>query len=186
MRKTLFASLFVLAASFSLFAQKSSDDKLDIFGGYSYVRFNPGQGASAINQNGWESMATFKVTPMFGIAADVDGSYNTTAGAKNSVYTYMFGPQVKMGNDKGALLIHGLFGFAHDSVSANILGTNISTSDNAFASAIGAGYDWRANETISVRLFQFDYLMTRFGSATQNNMRLAFGITFHPKFGKGI
>ena len=185
MRKTVFASLFVLAASFSLFAQKSSD-KLDIFGGYSYVRFNPGQGASAINQNGWESTATFKVAPMFGISADIDGSYNTTNGAKNSVYTYLFGPQVKIGNDKGSVFVHGLFGFAHDSVTANILGTNISASDNAFASAIGGGYDWRANETISVRLFQFDYLMTRFSSTTQNNMRLGFGITIHPKFGRGF
>jgi hypothetical protein len=185
MRKIAITSLFVLAASFSLFAQKSSD-KLDVFGGYSYVRFNPGQGASAINQNGWESTATFKMTPMFGLSADVDGSYNSQNGANQHIYTYMFGPQVKMGNDKGSVFVHGLFGFAHDSVSANILGTNFSVSDNAFASAIGGGYDWRASEAISIRLFQFDYLMTRFSSTTQNNMRLAFGITIRPKFGRGI
>ena len=185
MRKIAITSLFVLAASFSLFAQKSSD-KLDVFGGYSYVRFNPGQGASAINQNGWESTATFKMTPMFGLSADVDGSYNSQNGANQHIYTYMFGPQVKMGNDKGSVFVHGLLGFAHDSVSANILGTNVSVSDNAFASAIGGGYDWRASESISIRLFQFDYLMTRFGSTNQNNMRLAFGITIRPKFGRGI
>ena len=185
MRKIVIASLFVLASSFSLFAQKSSD-KLDVFGGYSYVRFNPGQGASAINQNGWESTATLKLTPMFGISADVDGSYNSQSGVNNHIYTYMGGPQVKFGNDKGSMFVHGLFGFAHDSTSTNILGTNISVSDNAFATALGAGYDWRANETVSIRLFQFDYLMTRFSSTTQNNMRLAFGITFHPKFGRGF
>ena len=185
MRKVLFASFFVLAASFSLFAQKSSD-KMDVFGGYSYVRFNPGQGAAAINQNGWESMATFRLNPVFGISADVDGSYKSQSGANQHIYTYLFGPEFKKGNDKGAVFVHGLMGFAHDSVSTNLLGTNISVSDNAFAMAFGGGYDWRASEAISVRLFQADYLVTRFGSANQNNIRLSFGVTFHPKFGRGF
>ena len=186
MRKILFASLFVLATSFSLFAQKSSSDKLDVFGGYSFTRFNPGQGADAINQNGWESMATLRLTPAFGISADVNGSYKTQNGAKNSIYTYMFGPEFKMPNEKGAVFVHGLFGFAHDNVSADVLGTTISASDNAFATALGGGYDWRASDVVSIRLFQFDYLMTRFGSQTQNNIRLSFGVTFHPKFGRGL
>ena len=185
MRKIMLASLVVLATSFSLFAQKSSD-KLDVFGGYSYVRFNPGQGADAINQNGWETTATYKLTPMFGISGDVDGSYRSQAGANNHIYTYMFGPQIKIGHDNGAIFVHGLFGFAHDNVSTNILGTNFSVSDNAFATAIGGGYDWRASEMLSVRLFQADYLMTRFGSTNQNNIRLSFGVTFHPKFGRGF
>jgi len=185
MRKIVFASFFVLAASFSLFAQKSSD-QLDVFGGYSYVRFNPGQGANAINQNGWESTATFRMTPMFGISADVDGSYNTTLGAANHIYTYMFGPEVKIPQKKSSFFVHGLFGFAHDSVTANVLGVNVSASDNAFATAFGGGYDWRASDGISVRLFQADYLITRFSSTTQNNIRLSFGVTFHPKFGRGF
>ena len=186
MRKILFASLFVLATSFSLFAQKSSSDKLDIFGGYSYTRFNPGQGADAVSQNGWDTNATFRMTQNFGLSADLNGSYKNQNGAKNSIYTYMFGPEIKMPNDKGALFVHGLFGFAHDSVTADVLGTSISVSDNAFATALGGGYDWRASDVISIRLCQFDYLMTRFGSQTQNNIRLTFGITFHPKFGKGL
>jgi hypothetical protein len=185
MRKIAIASLFMLAASFSLFAQKSSD-RLDVFGGYSYVRFNPGQGASAINQNGWDSAATFRLTPAFGITADVDGSYNSQNGANNHIYTYMFGPEFKMHTQKSAPFVHALFGVAHDNVSSSILGTNVSVSDNAFATALGGGYDWKASESVSIRLFQFDYLMTRFSSTTQNNMRLSVGITFRPKFGRGF
>ncbi|MBV9074579.1 MAG: outer membrane beta-barrel protein [Acidobacteria bacterium] len=185
MRKIAITSLVVLATSFSLFAQSSSD-KLEVFGGYSYVRFNPGQGASAINQNGWDSTATFKLTPMFGISADVDGSYNSQSGVNNHIYTYMFGPEVKMNKQKSAPFVHALFGFAHDNVSSNILGTNVSVTDNAFATALGGGYDWKASDAVSVRLFQVDYLMTRFGSATQNNIRMSFGITFRPKFGRGF
>src|SRR5258708_36279193 len=125
MRKLLISTLMVLATSLSLFAQKSSD-KLDVFGGYSYVRFNPGQGADAINQNGWESMATFKMTPMFGLSADVDGTYRSQSGAKNSIYTYMAGPEFKMRKRNGDIFVHGLIGFAHDNVSADFLGQTVS------------------------------------------------------------
>ena len=181
MRKVFVASLFVLAMSLSVFAQSSS--KMDVFGGYSFVRFNPGNGADAVNHNGWESTATFNLNQKIGIAADFNGSYKSENGADNKMYTYMFGPEIKMGNDKGSAFFHGLAGFAHESVTANLLGTNFSVSDNAFATAFGGGYDWRASDAISIRLFQADYLITRFGSATQNNIRLAFGVTFHPKFG---
>ena len=184
MRKILFASLFVLAMSLSVFAQSSS--KMDVFGGYSFVRFNPGNGADAVNHNGWESTATFNLNEKFGIAADFNGSYHSENGASNHVYTYMFGPQINLGNSKSNPFVHALFGAARDSVKADVLGVSVSTSENAFATALGGGYDWRASDTVSIRLFQADYLMTRFGSQSQNNIRLSFGITFHPKFGRGI
>ena len=184
MRKVFVASLFVLAMSLSVFAQSSS--RMDVFGGYSYVRFNPGQGATAINNNGWESTATFNLNQKIGIAADFNGSYHSENGASNHVYTYMFGPQINLGNDKSNPFVHALFGAARDTVSANILGVSTSVSTNAFATALGGGYDWKASDTVSIRLFQADYLMTRFSSQSQNNIRLSFGITFHPKFGRGL
>ena len=184
MRKVLIAGLFVLAMSLSGFAQSSS--KIDIFGGYSFVRVNPGNGATGVNNNGWESTATLNLTNRFGIAADFNGSYKSENGADNKMYTYMFGPQINLGTDKATPFVHALFGAAHDTVSANIQGVTTSASDNALATALGGGFDWKASDTISIRLGQFDYLMTRFGSQTQNNIRLSFGITFHPKFGRGI
>ena len=184
MRKVLIASLFVLAMSLSGFAQNSS--KIDIFGGYSFVRVNAGNGAPGINNNGWESTATFNLNDRIGIAADFNGSYKSENGADNKMYTYMFGPQINFGNDKATPFVHALFGAAHDSVTANIQGVSTSASDNALATALGGGFDVKASDTISIRLGQFDYLMTRFGSQTQNNIRLSFGITFHPKFGRGL
>lgn len=184
MRKVLIASLFVLAMSLSGFAQSSS--KIDIFGGYSFVRINPGNGGTAVNNNGWESTATFNLTDRFGLAADFNGSYKSQNGADNKMYTYMFGPEIRFSNNKAVPFVHALFGAAHDSVTANILGVSTSVSDNAMATALGGGFDVKASDTISIRLGQFDYLMTRFGSQTQNNIRLSFGISFHPKFGRGL
>jgi hypothetical protein len=137
MRKVFVASLFVLAMSMSVFAQSSS--KMDIFGGYSFVRVNPGNGADGINNNGWESTATFNLTDRVGIAADFNGSYKSENGADNKMYTYMFGPQINFGSDKSKPFVHALFGAAHDSVSANILGVTTSVSENALATALGGG-----------------------------------------------
>jgi len=184
MRKVLIASLFVLAMSLSGFAQSSS--KIDIFGGYSFVRVNPGNGATGVNNNGWESTATLNLTNRFGIAADFNGSYKSENGADNKMYTFMFGPQINFGTEKANPFVHALFGAAHDSVSANILGVSTSVSDNAMATALGGGLDLKVSDTISIRAGQFDYLMTRFGSQTQNNIRVSFGINFHPKFGRGL
>lgn len=182
MRKFLLTVLFVTVSSLALMAQDLG--KMDVFGGYSYVRLNPGNGVSGTNNNGWESSMTARFTPHVGIKADIDGQYKSESGASNHLYTFMFGPEFKAANGKSAPFAHALFGFAHDSANVSVLGVNVSTSDNAFATAIGGGYDWRASDQISVRLFQGDYLMTRFGSSTQNNIRLSFGLVFHPSFGR--
>jgi hypothetical protein len=182
MRKFLLTVLFVVVSSFALMAQDLG--KMDVFGGYSYVRLNPGNGATGTNNNGWESTMTARFMPRVGIAADFDGQYKSESGASNHLYTFMFGPEFKAATGKGAPFAHALFGFAHDSVSASVLGVNVSASDNAFATALGGGYDWRASDQFSVRLFQADYLMTRFGGSNQNNIRLSFGLVIHPSFGR--
>jgi hypothetical protein len=51
--------------------------------------------------------------------------------------------------------------------------------DSAFAMAIGGGIDAEIKQGISWRIIQGDYLMTRFGSETQNNGRISTGVVFH-------
>ena len=47
------------------------------------------------------------------------------------------------------------------------------------AMAVGAGIDVKAFPFLSVRLFQFDYLLTRFGGSTQNQPRASAGVVLH-------
>lgn len=179
MRKSVLAVLFMLISSFALLAQDSRT--VDVYGGYSYVRTNPGNGASGTNNNGWESTATFNVRPNLALAADINGAYYSNSGAHNHLYTYLFGPELRMNQGKGSPFAHALFGFGHDSVTASAFGGTFSSSSNAFAAALGAGYDWKMSDDISIRPVQFDYLMTRFSSSTQNNIRISVGVVFHPK-----
>ena len=42
----------------------------------------------------------------------------------------------------------------------------------------GGGVDWNATTHIGIRLIQAEYLMTRFFSETQNNVRVSTGVVF--------
>jgi hypothetical protein len=74
-----------------------------------------------------------------------------------------------------------VFGAAHESLSNPGVGLGIPNlgTNNAFATAVGAGIDVKPFHFVSVRLFQFDYLLTRFGSQTQNQPRASAGVVFH-------
>jgi len=47
---------------------------------------------------------------------------------------------------------------------------------SALATAVGGGLDIRESDSVAIRAFQADYLMTRFGGEMQNNARLACGV----------
>jgi opacity protein-like surface antigen len=87
---------------------------------------------------------------------------------------FLFGPVISARSEKATIFAHALFGDARATVDTGTL----STSDNAFAMALGGGLDYNLNKNFAVRVGQFDYLPTRFGSDTQNNFRYATGIVF--------
>ena len=141
-----------------------AQDKVEVFGGYSYMRFRGGPSA---NLNGWEISGQYKFTDWLGGVADVDGHYGSLGGAGTSMYTYLFGPQVSF-PARVSPFAHVLLGGAH--ISAAGFG------NSSFSMAIGGGIDTELMKGIHWRIIQGDYLMTRFGSNTQNNGRLSTGI----------
>jgi hypothetical protein len=192
-------------------APLKAQDKIEIFGGFSYARvpvqiFNaiaiggpiivippgtcpvtgcpPGVGGvfttDHVNTHGWEISGAFKPIPWLGAVADFSEHYGSTHGSSLHLNTYLFGPQVSF-PARVSPFAHVLFGAAHESLSnpGVALGIpNLGTS-TAFATAIGAGIDVKPFHFISIRLFQFDYLLTRFGSRTQNQPRASAGVVLH-------
>jgi len=141
-----------------------AQDKVEVFGGYSYMRFRSSPSA---NLNGWEISGQYKFTDWLGGVADLDGHYGSPGGVGTSVYTYLFGPQVSLPS-RVSPFAHVLFGGAH--ISAAGFG------NSSFSMAIGGGIDTELIKGIHWRIIQGDYLMTTFGSHTQNNGRLSTGI----------
>jgi hypothetical protein len=160
-RLSLLAGLLLLV-SLSARAQ----DKVEFFGGYSYLRVNDSPSA---NFNGWELAGQYKFADWLGGVVDFDGHYGSPDGVSTSVHRFLFGPQVSW-PARVSPFAHVLIGGAHVSGSG--------FSDSSFSTAVGGGIDTRLLPGIYWRVIQGDYLSTRFFGHTQNNARLSTGIVF--------
>lgn len=153
--------MFGLCVFVSLSAQ--AQDKAELFGGYSYMRFR------SSNLSGWEVSGQYKFTDWLGGVGDFNGHYGSTNGIGTSTYTYLFGPQISLPSSISPFG-HLLIGGAHNSTGG--------VGNSSFAMALGGGIDAELVQGIHWRLFQTDYVMTQFGSRAQNSFRFSTGILF--------
>jgi len=148
------------------FAAQAQEDKVEVFGGYSYMRFRPG---TDVNLNGWEASAQYKFNDWLGGVADFSGHYGSIGPFSTSNHTFLFGPQISY-PARVSPFGHLLLGGAHNSTAG--------VGDTSFSLAIGGGIDASIVRDIRWRLIQADYLLTQFGGASQNNARISTGIIF--------
>ena len=181
MRKVLVVAALLLFVSGAAMAQ--DQPKAELFGGYSYLRINPGGGVNGENfPAGWHASIAGNLNNWFGIAGDFTGHYKTISGVKTKVHSFMFGPRISYRkNDRITPFAHVLFGGTH--VNAGAFG--VGASDNAFSVAIGGGVDAKINDHFAFRVGQFDYVLTRFNiptiSNTQHNFAISTGIVIRFK-----
>ncbi len=174
MRKFLPVSFLALLIPLNAMAQQEYP-RVEVFGGYSYLRANPEE----LNLNGWNASFAGNLTDWFGVEADFSGHYASPnefpfSGVDINHYTFMGGPKL-------ALRSGPITPFAHFLIGAARAGTSefgASTSDYALAAAIGGGIDFNLSSVVAVRVFQADYLMTRFVDERQNNFRFSAGLVF--------
>lgn len=197
MRKSLLAVLFLACLASSAFAQDRDYPKVEVFGGYSYLRadIRPSGGdfGGGENLNGFHAQISGNIKRNFSIAGDISGHYKSFApdaidpdisitNARASLYNFLAGPQVKARRGRVTPFAEALFGVARARVSATINDldavTSFSDSETKFAYVLGGGLDINVSERIAIRAIHADYLRTRFGDEHQNNLRLSFGIVF--------
>ena len=185
-------ALLLAAASLFGFFPRQAQAQFQIFGGYSYARPSvtgsqfvvcpvgvlpcpPTSFTAHPNLNGWELSGAFN-HHWIGVVADFGGNYGSIQGASTHLETYLFGPQVRLPGPVSPFA-HVLLGGAHESIGSNL--TVVPSSSNAFAAAVGAGIDIKVAPFLSLRAIQLDYLVTRFGSSTQNQPRASAGLVLH-------
>jgi hypothetical protein len=167
MRKVLVTLALVFVVALPMLAQEYN--KAEIFGGYQYTRM------SGENFNGWTGAVTGNVNNWLGFTGDISGAYKSELGASLHTYNFLVGPTLSYNQtEKVKPFVHALFGVSH--ATAGFAG--LSASNNGFATALGGGIDVRVNKSVSVRMVQADYFMTRFSGATQNNARISMGLVF--------
>jgi opacity protein-like surface antigen len=170
-------------------ARAQEYSKLDLFGGYSYVRANP-SGSTVLpsfNMNGGEASLAYNRNSWLSGVADF-GGYRTSrlisgepGDFKGNMWTYLFGPRISYRHlGRTTPFAQTLFGIARATSDTFLVGNQTD-----FAMTVGGGFDYRLSHCLSVRPIQADYLLTRFkefeasGRPTQNNVRLSTGLVLH-------
>jgi len=141
----------------------SAQDKVELYGGYSFFHLQNSPGAS--NLNGFIFSGEYKFAPWVGAVGEVAADY----GGGSSVTTYLVGPQVSF-PARISPFAHFLIGGAHFGQTG--------FTDNSFATSLGFGIDAKIAPAFKWRIIEGDYVTTRFGGGTQNNARISTGIVF--------
>jgi hypothetical protein len=163
-------------ALFWLPASAQHAPELELFGGYSYMRFDskPLGYASNSDLNGWNASLTAPhLYRELGLVADVSGHY----GSGFREYNFMVGPQVT--TDFRGYTVFGrfLYGRARDRVEINGQ-SPVGLSSLGRAIAVGGGVEKSLSAKLSYRIVQVDYINANTLGHTQGNIRVSTGFVF--------
>ncbi len=173
LKHTLFLVLLaVMVVSGTGRAHAQAVSRYDVFGGYSYLRFDSkSYGFSDYsNLNGGNLAGAFNITKTFSGVADISATF----GHDERVYTFMAGPQASIQKFGGRWFAQALFGKARNAADIPTVASNLGRSF-----AFGGGYDIAYRKRFSIRVFQADYINTSTYGVTQTNVRVSAGLVFH-------
>jgi hypothetical protein len=169
---SLFALLTIIVLAGLGTAHAQAVSRYDVFGGYSYLRFDSrSYGFSDYsNLNGGNLAGAFNITKTFSGVADISATF----GHDERVYTFMAGPQASIQKFGGRWFAQALFGKARNAADIPTVASSLGRSF-----AFGGGYDIAYRKRFSIRVFQADYVNTSSYGATQTNVRVSAGLVFH-------
>jgi opacity protein-like surface antigen len=197
MKKLSFlALLMILWLPLTAPAQEEAP-KVEISGGYSYLRLNLGAiplgsdidgSLDRFNMNGFNVSVAGNFARHVGVVTEVSQvtrseTFNVLGSpipqgvdAKFRVWTFLFGPRVTLHRGRVEPFVHGLFGGALARAEATVLGEPIDEIGGAFAYALGGGVDVKAHKNLAIRVGQFDYLAARADGQGIGNFRFSVGV----------
>lgn len=169
-------NFFMLTLLFVFFAAPvlaQEEPRAEIFGGYEYIRINPG----GANCHGGDGNLAYNFNNWLGGVADLGGCKITglPSGVSANAFNYLFGPRISYRTYSrltpfGQVLLGGV------RLGAGVSGVG-SGSVNSFALTVGGGVDYKFTEHVSFR-GQAEYLHTNFGGNGQNNARIQAGVVY--------
>src|ERR1700677_2862825 len=174
-----------LLGAVPLIKAQEEPSKIEMYGGYYYVRFNVDANLAGVapsqtfNVNGGGVQAEYNASRWLGLVGDLAG-YGATSTVNGALvggaFTYLFGPRVNYRRGRVMPFAQVLFGGI-----ATTSGIGISGDQNNFAMTAGGGIDFKIGRYISVRPVQAEYFMTRLPNGPnnrENNLRIGAGIAF--------
>ena len=184
MPKSLTVGLLLgLLGSVPLVKAQEELSKVELYGGYYYVRFNvnanlPGVAPSAtFNGNGGGGQLEYNANRWLGVVGDL-GGYGATSTANGALvggaFTYLLGPRVNFRRGKITPFAQTLLGGIRTTD-----GIGQSGPENNFAMTVGGGVDFKVSRHVSLRPIQAEYFMTKLPDGLnnrQNNVRIGAGV----------
>jgi len=180
MRKSLaVVSLLAALAAPTLKAQEQPS-KVELYGGYDYVRFNINANVSGqppfqvFNANGGGGELTYNVSRWMGVLGDLGGYWATNATKQGAAIPYLFGPRLNFRHGKVTPFAQVLLGGVVTSSGIQQIGWQ-----SHFAMTAGGGIDVKLSKHFSLRPVQAEYFQTKIPdglSNRQNNFRFGAGI----------
>lgn len=183
MRKLLFVASLLCLLPLAAYAQDKP--KVEIFGGYSYLRTDDDFFVDNLDLHGWNASVTGNLNKWFGVKADFSGHYgdlDISPGIRADINGYLFlvGPQFAYRkNDVWQPFGHVLVGGARSHASIPTTAGRRRVTDTSFALVVGGGLDAHIAKNLAIRLFQTDYVLTTFDDLSddrQHNFRLSTGL----------
>ena len=183
-----FACLFL----FAIHGAAQDIPKAEVYGGYTFFRFNASSPTNAFTANGGIGSFQYNFNPHIGFVAELGGEHNgsLTIGSSQTLhpdqtaFTYLFGPRFFI--NKGGVvspffefMVGGFHNSRSFSLSDSLLPhpvnpiagvtetpltttTKFSSTQNAAAMLLGGGIDIRLGRKVSFRPIQVDYVPTNF------------------------
>ena len=137
----------------SAIAVAADAPKVEVFGGYSYLRCDTGDSDISCNLSGWNASVAFNAAKYFGFVADFGGTYGTVDEADTKDHSFLFGPKFAVRKNKITPFAQALFGVANQRASVD--GASLGITNN-FAMTLGGGLDINVGERIAIRVPQAD------------------------------
>jgi hypothetical protein len=184
------AALFLSCIALSPRASSQNIPAVDLFGGYSYLRFDfPANSVTAFSSqrvalHGWEFSGAVGLLRHLSAEADFSGHHRTNCGDSPfdcDNFSYLFGPRYNFGarTARTTGFVHGLFG--QDRMDFP-LSSGVSIRDASVAAGVGGGLDIWAFRHLGLQLGPADFLYTHHLNnvdvPTQYSYRVSAGIAF--------
>jgi hypothetical protein len=158
---------------------------IELFGGYAFARF--ASGGTSTNFNGALGSFGYNFKPWLQIVGDSSYSFVTVSGTKNVIWGNHYGARYYYhGRNRWSVTPFAEALIGGSRADTTVSGTGgYSTSQNCISYKVGGGLDFRPSRRWEIRLVDFDYYRTSFGTnAHQNNYWASTGIVLR-LFGGG-
>jgi hypothetical protein len=160
---------------------------LEFYGGYAFALVPGSGGGTSTNLNGAMGSFGWNMTPWLQVLGDSSYNVVTVSGTKYVLYGNHFGPRYfhRSRNRWGLTpFVEALVGGSREDTTVSGTG-GYKTSINCLSYKTGGGLDVHPSRHIDIRLFDFDYYRTAFGTNLhQNNYWASAGIVIR-LFGGG-